>query len=58
MLSKLILLLLFAGTLVYSLLSVMAAARYLAASALKDVEPISVLKPLAGLDDGLAATPL
>jgi hypothetical protein len=39
MLSKLILLLLFAGTLVYSLLSVMAATRYLAASAPKDWSP-------------------
>ena len=40
----------------YSLLSVVAAIRYLAVSAPNDDadhEPISVLKPLAGLDDGL-----
>lgn len=40
----------------YSLLSVVAAIRYLAASGPLDAadhEPISVLKPLAGLDDGL-----
>jgi len=48
--------LLLAGSLVYSVLSVIAAIRYLAAgrsSAPPQPEPISVLKPLAGLDDGL-----
>src|ERR1039458_7534212 len=48
--------LLLAGSLVYSVLSVIAAIRYLAAgrpSAPPVPEPISVLKPLAGLDDGL-----
>ena len=48
--------LLLAGSLVYSVLSVIAAIRYLAAgrpSAPPAPEPISVLKPLAGLDDGL-----
>ena len=47
-----LLLLVVAGAAVYSLLSILAAWRYLAARppALKSIEPISILKPLAGLD--------
>lgn len=47
-----LLLLVVAGAVVYSLLSILAAWRYLAARppALKSIEPISILKPLAGLD--------
>ena len=43
------------GSLVYSLLSIVAALRYLAVKppALNTPEPISILKPLAGLDLGL-----
>lgn len=46
------LLLVLCGALVYSLLQVLAALRYLAVkpAALRAVEPISILKPLAGLD--------
>jgi ceramide glucosyltransferase len=49
------LLALLAGALVYSLLSVVAAFRYLSVRppALNTPEPISILKPLAGLDLGL-----
>ncbi|MGA7908981.1 MAG: bacteriohopanetetrol glucosamine biosynthesis glycosyltransferase HpnI [Candidatus Sulfotelmatobacter sp.] len=45
-------LLLLAGSLVYSVLSIVAALRYLSAGAaeLRSAEPISILKPLAGLD--------
>jgi ceramide glucosyltransferase len=47
-----ILLLVLAGALVYSILSIIAALRYLAVRppALRSTEPISILKPLAGLD--------
>src|SRR6185503_21005109 len=50
--ATLVLALLVAGALVYSLLSVIAALRYLsvAAPARRGDEPISILKPLAGLD--------
>jgi ceramide glucosyltransferase len=46
------LLLVFCGALVYSLLQMVGAARYLAVkpAALRSAEPISILKPLAGLD--------
>lgn len=48
-------LVLLSGTLVYSILSIIAAFRYLSvrAPALKLFEPVSILKPLAGLDDSL-----
>jgi ceramide glucosyltransferase len=47
-----LLLLVVAGAVVYSLLSILAAWRYMAARppALKSIEPISILKPLAGLE--------
>ncbi len=47
-----ILLLILCGAVVYSLLQILAALRYLAVRppALPSVEPISILKPLAGLD--------
>jgi ceramide glucosyltransferase len=43
------------GTIVFSVLAIVAAQRYRAAvpPAFKSVEPISILKPLAGLDDSL-----
>jgi ceramide glucosyltransferase len=46
------LLLVFCGALVYSLLQIVGAVRYLAVkpAALRSAEPISILKPLAGLD--------
>jgi ceramide glucosyltransferase len=50
-----VLLVLLAGAVVYSLLSIVAALRYLSVRppALNSQEPISILKPLAGLDLGL-----
>ena len=47
-----VLLLILCGAVVYSLLSIVAALRYLAVRppALRSTEPISILKPLAGLD--------
>jgi ceramide glucosyltransferase len=50
-----VLLVLLAGAVVYSLLSIVAALRYLSVRppALNSLEPISILKPLAGLDLGL-----
>ncbi len=51
-----VLALLTTGAMVYSVLSVIAAARFLAVprpSVPAKREPISVLKPLAGVDDGL-----
>ncbi len=52
---SLALLVLLAGALVYSLLSIVAAFRYLSVvpPAQASTEPVSILKPLAGLDDGL-----
>jgi ceramide glucosyltransferase len=52
MIPTIILLLLLAGALVYSLLTVIAALRYLAVQPpeLRLAEPVSILKPLAGLD--------
>ena len=48
---------LLAGALVYSLLAIVAAFRYLAVRppVLRSPEPVSILKPLAGLDLGLAS---
>ena len=55
MIPSIILLALLAGSLVYSGLAVLAALRYLAVQPpdLKSTEPISILKPLAGLDADL-----
>ena len=55
MIPSIILLALLAGALVYSGLTVIAALRYLAVQPpeLKSAEPISILKPLAGLDADL-----
>ena len=55
MIPSIILLALLAGSLVYAGLTVLAALRYLSVQApdLKSVEPISILKPLAGLDADL-----
>src|SRR3984893_3841266 len=50
-----VLLALLAGSLVYTLLAITAALRYLSvpASKLKNAAAISILKPLSGLEDGL-----
>jgi ceramide glucosyltransferase len=50
-----ILLLVFCGSIVYSLLTILAAQRYIAVrpARSRSIEPISILKPLAGLDLGL-----
>jgi ceramide glucosyltransferase len=55
MIVSLILLTLLAGSLVYSALAIVAAFRYLSVHppALKSTEPVSILKPLHGLDLGL-----
>ena len=48
---------LLAGALVYSIIAIIAAARYLAVRTpnLRSAEPVSILKPLAGLDLGLGS---